>query len=212
MREATIHVSDDIFESFGIGEFLSVMRDAGLDRMTELQCRRPGCLLVVEVADSIQSERLSSLDNIKWWERIDGGGTNTYLCKLTVPALEDEVDPHHETDISEGDIGVTDEGMDLRIVGSQDDISDRVAEYEQSGSEVLLRSIGDYQGPEGPLDALTARQREVLATAFELGYFVVPGEVTTEDVAVELDLSPSTVREHLTRAQYNVLAALFDAR
>lgn len=41
-----------------------------------------------------------------------------------------------------------------------------------------------------------------------MGYFVVPEEVTTDEIATALDLDPSTVREHLQRAQKNLLTAM----
>lgn len=210
MREAMVHVPDELLEVFGIGEFVSLVRDVGLNRVTELQCQRPGCLLIIDVDEPIQSDSLSSLDTIEWWEQIDGDSGVTYLCKLTVPALGEELEPHHETSVSE-DISITDDGFELRIVGPHDDISDRVAEYEQSSVGVVLRSLGHYDGADEPLDALTDRQRDVLQTAFDLGYFSVPRDVTTEEIAAELGLTPSTVREHLQRAQHNLLTELLGA-
>lgn len=211
MREATVYVPDELLASFGIGEFVSLVRRAGLKRITELQCQRPGCLLAVEVTGPIQSDRLSALDTVEWWERIDGDEAITYLCKLAVPALEEEFDPDHEVGVAEDDVRVTDDGIELSIVGTHEDISDRIADYEQSRGSVVLRSLANYEGPAEPLDALSDRQYEVLVTAFDLGYFAVPRDATTEEIAAELDLSPSTVREHLQRAQRNVLTELLEA-
>ncbi|MFB6083310.1 MAG: helix-turn-helix domain-containing protein [Halorientalis sp.] len=52
---------------------------------------------------------------------------------------------------------------------------------------------------------LTDRQREVLAVAFEMGYFDYPKGANAEEVAAELDISPSTLAEHLAAAQRKVL-------
>ncbi|AQL44001.1 hypothetical protein BV210_15395 [Halorientalis sp. IM1011] len=52
---------------------------------------------------------------------------------------------------------------------------------------------------------LTARQREVLSTAFEMGYFDYPKGANAEEVAAELEISPSTLAEHLAAAQQKVL-------
>jgi DNA-binding CsgD family transcriptional regulator len=212
MREATIHVPDGVLESFGIGEFVSLVRAAGLERLAELQCRRPGCLLVVEVIEPIRPDRLSSLESLEWWERVDGDGGVTYMCELAVPAMENAFDPPHETGVAEEEVVAVDNGVEIRIVGEHEDVAERVADYERPGTRVVLRSVGRYEGPAAPLDALSRRQYDVLRTAFDAGYFEVPREATTEEVAAALDLSPATVREHLQRAQRNLLAELLRER
>ena len=53
-------------------------------------------------------------------------------------------------------------------------------------------------------EELTDRQREVVETASEAGYYEVR-EASTAAVAEELGLDPSTVPEHLQRAERNLL-------
>jgi predicted DNA binding protein len=55
---------------------------------------------------------------------------------------------------------------------------------------------------------LTARQREVLETAYERGYFDSPRRSNATEVAAELDINPSTFREHLAAAESKVLGDL----
>lgn len=211
MREATIHVSDEALDAFGIGEFVATVRAATIETITELQCGRPGCLLVVTVAEELPEDSLSSLETVQWWERLQTGAAVTYLCKLAVPAFDEGLDPHHDTDVTEGEVTVTDDGIDVTMVGAQDDLAERVEAYDEPSAGVFLRSLGEYGGPTNPLDGLTARQREVLEAAVEKGYFAVPREVTSEDLAADLDVAPATVREHLQRAQRNVFTSLLDA-
>jgi DNA-binding CsgD family transcriptional regulator len=52
---------------------------------------------------------------------------------------------------------------------------------------------------------VTDRQREVVMTAVEAGYFELPRETTLDELASELGISDQTVSEHLRRAQRNVL-------
>jgi predicted DNA binding protein len=94
----------------------------------------------------------------------------------------------------------------LSLVGSQEAISGTLDEYESDGVSPELRKLGDYQGREQPLDELTDRQREVIQTAFEMGYYEVPREISSEDIAAELGVDPSTVAEHLQRAERNLMA------
>lgn len=211
MREVTIHLSKEELAAFGIDEFVSVIQTAGLEQVTELQCQRPGCLLAIEVTEAIPADQLSTLENLEWWERLDREGGVTYLCKLAVPAFDEGFEPHHETDTSQSAVEVAGEGVDVTMVGTQDALSERVREYGNTGADPLLRTLTDYEGPADPLDAVTPRQQEVLETAFEMGYFNVPREVTTDAIATTLDLDPSTVREHLQRAQKNLLTDVLDA-
>jgi predicted DNA binding protein len=96
------------------------------------------------------------------------------------------------------------------MVGDHESVSERIREFSETGADVLIQTIGEYDGPVASLNALTERQQEVLETAFEMGYFEVPRETTTEAVADELDIDPSTAREHLQRAQRNLLATFME--
>lgn len=67
----------------------------------------------------------------------------------------------------------------------------------------------------GPLwvtdpDELTARQREVLETAYEMGYFEYPRDVSAEAVAAELDVATPTFTEHLAAAHRKLLDGLLE--
>jgi predicted DNA binding protein len=58
---------------------------------------------------------------------------------------------------------------------------------------------------EPPGDGLTDRQHEALRIAYERGYFDIPRRASLEDVAAELDVSPSSVSERLRRAQTRLI-------
>jgi hypothetical protein len=60
------------------------------------------------------------------------------------------------------------------------------------------------------LPNLTPRQREVLQTATEMGYYRIPRDVTTGDVADALAIERRTLEEHLRRAENKLLTALVD--
>jgi len=59
-------------------------------------------------------------------------------------------------------------------------------------------------------ESLTDRQREVLITAYESGFFQSPRETTGEELAALLDLAQPTVTHHLREAQRRLFAALLD--
>lgn len=64
--------------------------------------------------------------------------------------------------------------------------------------------------PDGILDELTPRQREVLEAAYRAGYFSWPRESTAEEVAEGLGIARSTVHAHLRKSELNILSKLLE--
>jgi predicted DNA binding protein len=58
---------------------------------------------------------------------------------------------------------------------------------------------------------LTERQREVLETGYEMGYFDHPKQANGGEVADSLGISPSTFSEHLAAAQKKILDTLLES-
>ena len=58
------------------------------------------------------------------------------------------------------------------------------------------------------LPDLSPRQREALLTAVEMGYYRIPRDATTAEVASELGIERRTFEEHLRRAENKLLAGL----
>lgn len=87
---------------------------------------------------------------------------------------------------------------------------------EQFGG-VSLRRLTRSEQPDGSGDlvfvdrtVLTDRQREVLETAHEMGYFDHPKRANATDVAEALDVNRSTFAEHLSAAQSKLLDAILE--
>jgi predicted DNA binding protein len=57
---------------------------------------------------------------------------------------------------------------------------------------------------------LTERQREVLTTAYEAGYFDHPKGANAGEVAESLGIDRSTFSEHIAAAQRKLLSTLLD--
>jgi len=90
---------------------------------------------------------------------------------------------------------------------------DLAAEYRvtvEAKREVAHPSTPAAQyGTDGTAE-LTARQRAVLSAAYEAGYYRIPREVTTAELADEFDLARRTVEEHLRRAENKLVAGAFE--
>lgn len=59
-------------------------------------------------------------------------------------------------------------------------------------------------------ERLTPRQREVLTTAYELGYYDPGGGTTGEAISNELEISPPTVSQHLQAAERKLVSILLE--
>ncbi|QIO24018.1 helix-turn-helix domain-containing protein [Haloarcula sp. JP-L23] len=91
-----------------------------------------------------------------------------------------------------------------------------VTRLKELYGDVSLRSLR-RDGETNPTDSvlvdrsrLTDRQREVLETAIEMGYFRYPKGANASEVAEELDISVSTFAEHLAAAQTKLLDTILD--
>lgn len=212
MHEATIHIPHGEFGDHGIGTFLTRCRDAGLQKLTELACHGGGCLLVVTLEAPLPVSDLSNLPTLEWWELLSSGNDRVvYLCKVRIPEQSGTNGTDEAFAVSSRDIRVDETGVDVSIMGTRSALRKSIEQYDDIGVDVILERITNYTGPDSTLDAITERQRDVLATAFELGYFEVPREASAMDVAAEFDLDQSTVTEHLRRAERNLLSELLPA-
>lgn len=62
--------------------------------------------------------------------------------------------------------------------------------------------------PGGLVPDLTARQREVLSLALEGGYYEIPREISTAEIASRVGVERRTAEDHLRRAERKVLEAV----
>jgi hypothetical protein len=97
-------------------------------------------------------------------------------------------------------------GIRVRIVGDDATLQAAIATIPDPLT-VTLETNSEYHAAIDDLFAtLTARQQEVLTTAVEEGYYQVPRQTTHERLADRLDLTPSTIGEHLRRIEARVLS------
>ena len=207
MREARVHVDDAEFDAMGIEGLVAACREAGIRDVEELACHGTGAVVRVETEAPIDEERLAAVDAVDEWELAAESATgHVYVVSFTAPEL-----PANLADLADDLVGtcepdVGDRGATMSLVGPQEAIAAVIDAYESADLSPDLRRLGAYEGRDRPLDDLTEKQREAVRTAYEMGYYEVPREVSTAAVAAELDLDPSTVAEHLQRAERNLLS------
>ena len=98
-------------------------------------------------------------------------------------------------------------------------LSDCYRDLVDAGVPVTVESKREIEfvRPQRPLLAphdvvpdLTSRQKEVLRYAFDNGYYAIPREVTTAEIADAVGVQRRTAEEHLRRAENKVLASVVD--
>lgn len=88
---------------------------------------------------------------------------------------------------------------DGRTVGVESKRSIHTPTTEQPGTSL-----------DGLLPELSPRQREALAVAHRTGYYEIPRETTTAEIADRMGIERRTAEEHLRRAENKLLGALVD--
>ncbi|SDJ30969.1 hypothetical protein SAMN05216226_10275 [Halovenus aranensis] len=166
-------------------------------------------------APTSEPEMSTAADDTEFSEVFDYGPRTVYefdrdpsrpcVCEF----VEETVGPVSDTYAADGDLHVTIHAQDItalreNIRAFQDRFGDVRIEHLVSGR------TDDEDGDIAPVDVrrLTDRQREVLATATEMGYFEYPRGANAGEVADELGIQPSTFTEHLNAAQSKILDEL----
>lgn len=205
-REAVVRIPTAEYAHPGLEAFVSLCRQAGVKEWRPTACTGPGGIVAIQVEQQFDEEKLSSLEYVSWWERTNQATSGAgYLIKLDIPDLTNELPPLHELEVSNEEISVHGQGLDISFVGNQEALSYMVNQYIDAGIPMDLRAMTDYHGPTAVQDVLTDRQREVVYTAHGMGYYEIPRRVSSVDIAAELGLDQSTVSEHLQRAERNLL-------
>ncbi|WP_458185548.1 helix-turn-helix domain-containing protein [Haladaptatus sp. NG-WS-4] len=99
-------------------------------------------------------------------------------------------------------------GLRLTVVGEEEMVRRAIPELPRS-LRPKLEQTGEYKPQNERLfSVLTERQQEILKTAVEQGYYSVPRRVTHEDLASELECSPSNVGELLRKVEATILTEI----
>lgn len=207
MREAIIDLSDGELADLGYGDLISLCREATLHDIELLEDEGKRAVPQIEVEDRLDEDRLDSLECVVDWELVSETG-DTYLYLLEVVALEmpESAPEAHEELVGPCKPTVTDQGLLLSLVGSQETIRDMIRHFQDAGITPDLQKLGEYEGGTRAFDGLTERQVEVMRTAYDMGFYDVPRSVTTDEIASEIGIDPATVSEHLQRAERNLLS------
>lgn len=155
---------------------------------------------------------LSDLSKVISLDLVDDGGDVFYLYLHVKPGEPAgqlmEIAQRHAL-IIEPPLVFTDRGgIRVTIVGQHEMLRQSLEEFPDE-IQISIEQVGRYSPEQPPvLSILTERQIEVFQMAVEKGYYEIPRRATHEDIAAELDCAPSTIDEHLRKAEARVLPSL----
>jgi DNA-binding CsgD family transcriptional regulator len=100
--------------------------------------------------------------------------------------------------------------MKVEFVGKENEIKDFL-QYANKWSNNSFKILGltsvDTKG-ESLLSKLTHRQKQMLLTAYALGYYDVPRRISSDDLSRQLNVDKSTVVEHLRKAERKLIGSI----
>ncbi|WP_267162693.1 helix-turn-helix domain-containing protein [Halovenus salina] len=101
----------------------------------------------------------------------------------------------------------TDGARKFTLIGTEESLLELTELFEIGDTNIELVSMGPYS-PEsrGVFSDLTDRQREILETALQMGYYENPRETTLEEIASKLNLDHGTVGQHIRSIEAKVFS------
>jgi hypothetical protein len=141
--------------------------------------------------------------------RFERAATSEPTCACDV--IERNGYPVRHAEVDSGAVTLSFVAEDIETL--RDVITDLKERYERVSLQCLTRS----SAVDGTRDlvfvdrsVLTDRQREVLETAHEMGYFEHPKRANATEVAEALGINGSTFAEHVSTAQSKILESILE--
>ncbi|MBT0158470.1 hypothetical protein G4O51_00620 [Candidatus Bathyarchaeota archaeon A05DMB-2] len=106
-------------------------------------------------------------------------------------------------------VGIRDGKIKISFLGSESQVREFLEKVDASGIRYRIVMLTDAEfSPISPLNQLTEKQREILTTAYKLGYYDIPRKINSEQLAKKLNIGDSTLVEHLRKAERRLLASI----
>jgi hypothetical protein len=106
-------------------------------------------------------------------------------------------------------IEIRDGRVKVTFLGSAKAVREFLEAFENVGLRYkLLLLTNDRFPPNSPLGRLTEKQRKVIVTAFNLGYYDMPKKIESKELAKRLNIREPTLVRHRRKAERRLLAEL----
>lgn len=152
---------------------------------------------------------ISNITQVELLEKEEGGS-----CMVLIrwrPKRGSLISSHIETGggYIVGPFEFRDGRFKITFVGNQKQTLELIKRVEEHGLSCEVVSAMDAKfSPVSPLVYLTEKQRSILISAFELGYYDIPRRLDSDQLAEYFNLTNSTVVEHIRKAERRMLAGM----
>lgn len=213
LQEVTIRVPLSAVKDWGFEALVSIWKaHEGELRLRQLSCCGSHGTLLVETSEPLETAAFTAIDYVDEL-RLVGHGPDRfeYLIGTKAPRCQGSLNECEGEFFVKDGLTLSETGIEFTVVATREALRlFDVGDVDPTEYEVLR--VTEYTGHREPLDSLTERQRTALETAYAKGYYEVPRHVSSDELAADLDVEPSTVLEHLRRAERNVLTELLGSR
>lgn len=101
--------------------------------------------------------------------------------------------------------------MKVEMIGKEDEIK-KLVHYANKWGDNSFKILGltsiDAKAGGSLLSKLTPRQRQMLLTAYALGYYDVPRRISSDELSRHLGVDKSTIVEHLRKSERKLIASI----
>jgi len=214
MRAVELHLLPENGAFPGVDETIAGLSGVDREALTNLGWHSDGSYTLLYRLETAQTGRLrEALDDhpdVKRYELVaEGSQVYAFLHVGEREALSELLSIAEEHALLlDPPFRFTSQGVRVMVAGEEGALQSAFAEAADRIA-VDVEWTGGYT-PEhsSALNRLTERQREALTTAYELGYYEKPRNVSFEEVAAELDCASSTANELLRRAEATIVDAV----
>lgn len=169
----------------------------------ELHDSKVTCIIHSEENTNEYYTRLTASEHVEHVERL---GDDAIL--ITKPSCGASPAVQQNNGVLRRQNRIDQRGRVYNILAFQhEDLTNIIKDFQSYGT-VTVESLTEFPGTEPDL---TGRQREVVQTALEAGYFEWPREISSEDLAAKLDITRGTCLEHLRKAESKLLREAVDS-
>lgn len=101
--------------------------------------------------------------------------------------------------------------MKVEMIGKENEIK-KLLHYTNKWGDNSFKILGltsiDTKGGASLLSKLTPRQRQMLLTAYALGYYDVPRRISSDELSRHLKVDKSTIVEHLRKSERKLIGSI----
>jgi hypothetical protein len=160
---------------------------------------------VTKLEDFIQDD----IVEMQMLEREEGGAYIYFIKSRPVSPHASNFNPSMAGGYLSVPFEIKDGKAKITYLGSGKQVKGFLEDVEKAGVKYRVRSMTDAKfSRDSPLGSLTEKQRKVLVSAYQLGYYDEPRRISSLELARRMKIGSSTLINHRRRAERNLLAEL----